>query len=175
MSLRVRLQAADPIRHHHLTAVLAEAGFVLTDDSPDVVLCDADASEAQGAETEAAVVVLTDAAMAADVAGVLPRAVSSCQLAAALRAAAAGLVVRLPGTMPDPGFRSAEEAPPLTPREAEVLALIGEGLSNKAIARRLGISVHTVKFHLEALFQKIGAASRAEAAIKGLRRGIIEF
>ena len=47
-------------------------------------------------------------------------------------------------------------------------------MSNKAVARRLGISVHTVKFHLEALFAKLEATSRAEAVAKGLRGGVIE-
>ena len=63
----------------------------------------------------------------------------------------------------------------LTPREREILGLISEGLSNKAMARRLGISVHTVKFHLEALFTKLDATSRAEAVTKGLRGGVIEL
>ncbi len=46
-------------------------------------------------------------------------------------------------------------------------------MSNKTVARRLGISAHTVKFHLEAVFAKLGATSRAEAVAKGLRRGLI--
>ena len=48
-------------------------------------------------------------------------------------------------------------------------------MSNKAIARKLGISAHTVKFHLEAVFDKLEAASRAEAVAKGLRRGLINL
>jgi len=48
-------------------------------------------------------------------------------------------------------------------------------LSNKATARRLGISPHTVKFHIESLFKKLGAASRAEAVAKGLKRQIVEI
>jgi DNA-binding NarL/FixJ family response regulator len=69
-----------------------------------------------------------------------------------------------------------EEAPPLlTPREAEILTLVGHGMSNKGVARALGISVHTVKFHLEALFVKLEATSRAEAVAKGLRGGVIEL
>jgi DNA-binding CsgD family transcriptional regulator len=63
--------------------------------------------------------------------------------------------------------------PLLTPRELEILACLGEGMSNKAVARRLGISAHTVKFHLEAVFTKLGVTSRAEAVAKGLRRGLI--
>jgi DNA-binding NarL/FixJ family response regulator len=56
----------------------------------------------------------------------------------------------------------------LTPREIEVLSAIAYGLSNKAIARRLNISLHTVKFHIESLLRKLGAHSRAEAVAKGL-------
>ena len=97
---------------------------------------------------------------------------------AALRAVAAGLLVRVPGGLPADGFRSvADEDPPplLTPRETEILTLVGQGMSNKAAARQLGISVHTVKFHLEALFAKLEATSRAEAVAKGLRGGAIEL
>jgi DNA-binding CsgD family transcriptional regulator len=64
-----------------------------------------------------------------------------------------------------------EPAPPhLTPRETEVLALISDGLSNKEIARRLEISLHTVKFHIESLLRKLGARTRAEAVAKSLAR-----
>jgi two-component system nitrate/nitrite response regulator NarL len=107
---------------------------------------------------------------------VLPRAAGAAQVDAALRAAAAGLLVRardLPA-----GFAAADEPPAqtlLTPREIEILTAIGEGMSNKAAARALGISAHTVKFHLEAVFAKLGAANRAEAVAKGLRRRLIEI
>jgi DNA-binding CsgD family transcriptional regulator len=63
----------------------------------------------------------------------------------------------------------------LTPREIEVLAAIGDGLSNKEVARRLGISPHTVKFHVKALFEKLDVTSRAEAVHKGLKRGLIDL
>jgi DNA-binding NarL/FixJ family response regulator len=61
----------------------------------------------------------------------------------------------------------------MTAREREVLALLGEGLGNRAIAERLGISVHTVKFHLAAIFGKLGAATRAEAVRQAFRRGLL--
>jgi DNA-binding CsgD family transcriptional regulator len=57
----------------------------------------------------------------------------------------------------------------LTPREADVLALIAEGASNKAIARRLEISVHTVKFHIASLLDKLDVHGRAEAVAQGAR------
>jgi DNA-binding CsgD family transcriptional regulator len=102
---------------------------------------------------------------------VLPAAVRAPALDAALRAVAAGLIVRAP-IAPD-GF--APVRPLLTPRELEILSCLGDGQSNKAVARRLGISQHTVKFHLEAVFAKLGANSRAEAVAKGLRSGLIEI
>jgi two-component system, NarL family, nitrate/nitrite response regulator NarL len=175
MSLRVRLLAPDPIRRRGLTAMVEQAGFSVTDDAPDVLLCDLAAGAAPPAELDAPALVLTDSAAPAQVAGVLPRSASPAQLDAGLRAVAAGLLVRPQGALPAPGFRSAEDAPSLTAREAEILVLVGQGLSNKGIARRLGISVHTVKFHLEALFEKVGATSRAEAVVLGLRHGVIEL
>jgi DNA-binding NarL/FixJ family response regulator len=60
----------------------------------------------------------------------------------------------------------------LTPRELEVLAAIGDGLTNKAIARRLDISLHTVKFHVESLFRKLGARTRTEALAKASERRV---
>jgi DNA-binding NarL/FixJ family response regulator len=60
----------------------------------------------------------------------------------------------------------------LTPRELEVLSAIGEGLTNKAIARRLDISLHTVKFHVESLFRKLGARTRIEALAKAAERRV---
>jgi len=62
---------------------------------------------------------------------------------------------------------------PLTVRETEVLGLVAEGLSNKAIAARLGISDQTVKFHVAAICGKLGAANRTEAARIGIERGLV--
>ena len=64
---------------------------------------------------------------------------------------------------------------PLTSRELEVLAPLADGLSNKAIAARLGISDETVKFHLSAIFGKLGASNRTDAVRQALRRGIVEL
>jgi len=58
----------------------------------------------------------------------------------------------------------------LTPRELEVLAALAEGMTNKAIARRLDISLHTVKFHVESVFRKLGARTRTEAVAKASER-----
>ncbi len=175
--LRILLRADDAVRRHGLAAMLEAAGHSLVTDTPDVILCDLARDAEPPAEAEAPVVVLTDHATPTDPAGVLPRAVSAAQLDPALRAVAAGLLVRVSGGTPRDGFAAATDdaSPLLTPREAEILTLVGQGMSNKAVARALGISVHTVKFHLEALFAKLEATSRAEAVAKGLRGGVIEL
>ena len=111
-----------------------------------------------------------------DFAGWLPPDATPEQIDAALRAVAAGLIVRGPSPQSRTFGPLAEEAwPVLTPREIEVLAALRDGLSNKEAARRLAISPHTVKFHIESLFKKLGAASRAEAVVKGLKRQIVEI
>jgi len=61
----------------------------------------------------------------------------------------------------------------LTPREREILTLLGDGLVNKKIGVRLGISEHTVKTHLAAIYEKLEASNRAEAVATGLRMGLI--
>ena len=63
----------------------------------------------------------------------------------------------------------------LTPRELEVLTLLAEGMSNKAIAHRLGISVHTAKFHVGALIDKFDAVGRTDAVAHAARRGVIQL
>ena len=68
-----------------------------------------------------------------------------------------------------------EQDTALTPREIQVLSLLAEGASNKSIARRLGISVHTVKFHVAALLDKFEAGGRTDAVAHALRLGVIEL
>ncbi len=62
---------------------------------------------------------------------------------------------------------------PLTRREMQVLELLADGMSNKGIAARLGISDETVKFHLVAIFGKLGASNRTDAVRLALRRGLV--
>jgi two-component system nitrate/nitrite response regulator NarL len=179
--LRVRLHVSDAARRQELTALLEASGHVPVDDAPDVELCDLATGTTAPGEAEAPVIVLTNRPPPGDPpAGILPRENSARQLDLTIRAVAAGLLVRAPGLSRAPGFGAPgfggpDEPPPLTPRETEILTLVGEGMSNKAVARRLGISIHTVKFHLEALFAKLDATSRAEAVAKGLRGGILEI
>ena len=63
----------------------------------------------------------------------------------------------------------------LTPRERDVLALMAEGASNKSIARQLGISVHTAKFHVGSLLEKLDATGRTDAVAHAARRGVIHL
>ena len=88
-----------------------------------------------------------------------------------MRAVAVGLSVTIAEEF-GRGFEAVHEEVEhtlLTPREVEVLTAVSNGLTNKEIARELGISRHTVKFHLESLMRKLGASSRAEAVSKSLR------
>jgi DNA-binding CsgD family transcriptional regulator len=63
----------------------------------------------------------------------------------------------------------------LTPREAQVLALLAEGASNKLIARRLGISAHTAKYHVASLLEKLDAVSRTDAVAHAARIGVLHL
>jgi len=176
-------------------ALLAESERV----APDVVLVDHKGEDddfvptllalGEGAALPPAAVVLTDnpaalwAAVAARsaVRAVLPREASAEAIAAAVGGAAAGLIV-LPASVVE-ALASPQPAPvaatgatgvsPLTPREIEILGMLAEGLGNKIVARRLGISDHTVKFHVGSIMSKLGAGSRTEAVTVGIRRGLI--
>lgn len=82
-----------------------------------------------------------------------------------------------PGAEASATARPARREPPgetvLTNRERQILALLADGLGNKQIATRLGISPNTVKTHLELLFEKLGVSSRAEAVATGVKRGLL--
>ena len=168
--LRVAVVGSDAKVRSWLATLVARSGHEVVEltAAPDAILTD-------GAIDSSAPAVAIGA-IDGDIAGRLPADPTAGQIDAALRAVAAGLTVRGP-TPQYRGFGSfAEDGwPVLTPREIEVLAALSEGLSNKAAARRLGISPHTVKFHIESLFKKLGAASRAEAVVKGLKRQIVEI
>jgi len=112
-------------------------------------------------------------ALRAGVLGVLSRSADGERVLTALRAISAGIAVFEPAFLRSlVSARSAPaEALTLTPREAEVLALIAEGKSNKLIAERLHISEHTAKFHVNAILNKLGAETRTEAVVIAARRG----
>lgn len=153
-------------RRARLAQLVQAAGHLLVDPShAQVFLC-----EGEIALTRAPSVMLGRSDQAH--AGQLSQEATAEQIDAALRAVAAGLIVRQSRSAP----RAFEELPDhiaselLTPRELDVLTAISEGMSNKAVARKLGISLHTVKFHVESLFRKLGARTRAEAVTRGLER-----
>ena len=86
---------------------------------------------------------------------------------------AADAVIVSPGAAPPADAEPVDAG--LTPREIEVLALLAEGASNKLIASRLGISVHTAKFHVGSLIDKLDAIGRTDAIAHALRQGIIHL
>src|SRR5712691_6384605 len=111
---------------------------------------------------------------------ILPREAGSEEIAAAIQAAHRGLVLLDPAIAQQIIERvgsPATQIPPsyenLTPRENEVLAMLAEGLANRAIAYRLGVSDHTIKFHISSILDKLGASTRTEAVTLGLRMGLI--
>lgn len=109
--------------------------------------------------------------------GLLLQNTDSETLAIGLTAVARGLMVLPPdlASAALPGIVHSIAAPTetLTAREQEVLSLVAEGLPNKIIAARLGISEHTVKFHVNAVMTKLGAQSRTEAVVMATRLGLI--
>ena len=110
--------------------------------------------------------------------GLVPPDAPSEELGAAVVAAAQGLTV-LPKALAEQLLAepaAAEElSEPPTAREREVLGLLGQGLSNKMIARELHISEHTVKFHISSLYAKLGVSNRAEAVSRAARHGLISL
>jgi len=167
--LRVAIYTPDLPRHTALSRLVVEAGHIVVNDlnMADVVLADGD----DLASIEGRLVV-TLGGIDHHYPGVLPSGATARQIDAALRAVAVGLIVRSPGSE-NTGFDSTPESDTrtlLTPRELEVLSAIAIGDTNKAIARRLNISLHTVKFHVESLFRKLGARTRTEAVAKASER-----
>ena len=162
---------------------------------PDVLLIDlgpergAESLQDWGAAALPGMVILTDdarRALDADALrqggrAVLPRHASAREIIAAIESAANGLVAIHPDSLEalQPAPITAERTGPataqrtLTARETEVLAMIADGLGNKIIAARLGISTHTVKFHIASIFAKLNAGSRTEAVTIGLRQGLL--
>jgi DNA-binding NarL/FixJ family response regulator len=170
-----------------LTRLLAQTRIAL-------VLADAPTAEQLRGWTrryrETAFVAIVDAAeigaldlLRAGARALLARGAEETDIAATLAAVRGGLCVLPPGllqapTTPVPIEGATARTPataetPLTPRELEVLAALADGLSNKAIARRLDISVHTAKFHVGSILAKLDADSRTEAVAKAAQRGLV--
>jgi two-component system, NarL family, response regulator YdfI len=121
-----------------------------------------------------------EAALRAGVRSILPINSTESEIIAAVEAIACGLIVLHSETIESvfslkASVQEKETAPvqALTPREIEVLQMLGSGLANKAIAKRLNISDHTVKFHVSSIFQKLSVSTRTEAVTVGVRLGLI--
>ena len=139
-----------------------------------------------GAEGELAVLALSqEARLARDLEqlplrawGLLSLDATADELAAGLRALAQGLWVADPslaraGLRPLFSIQDGEQpsGEPLTERESQVLQLLARGLANKQIAASLGISEHTVKFHVSSIYTRLGVSNRAEAVRRGIQQG----
>jgi DNA-binding NarL/FixJ family response regulator len=197
--VRVLVVGDDPLARGGLAALLGrrdelalvgeapadEAAARIATAGPDAVLWDlgleGGGGDALGGVAGAPVVALAATephaaeALRAGARAVLLRGATGAALAGALVATARGLVVLEPTLAGD--WLRPPDAPAdsrgLTAREREVLALLGEGLSNKTIAARLGISEHTAKFHVNAILGKLGVDRRAEAIVKAARLGLV--
>jgi two-component system, NarL family, nitrate/nitrite response regulator NarL len=196
--LKLLIVAENPLARMGLAALLAHqdgltiagqtsGGASLSDEldlyQPDVIAWDWGWGSAPDLPPDVPVVALlkdTQQALdawAAGARGLLLGSTDADSLAAALIAAGQGLAVM------EPGLTSAFSAldlrqkdaavDTLTPREREVLQLLAEGLPNKSIARRLSITDHTVKFHVNAIMSKLGVQSRTEAVVRATRLGLI--
>lgn len=198
----VAIFSIDPILRRNLEQLPHDdPAFALVGDHPssvpellnqhriDVLLADAPTrellAEYRGRHDQVALVVLLDGAdpedgvraLKAGARAVLHRSSSRSEIIAAIKAITSGLVVLPPELL----ATLLHEAPPaddvlkaqLTRRELEVLAAMADGASNKAIARQLGISFHTAKFHVAAILAKLDADSRTEAVAKAAQAGLV--
>jgi two-component system, NarL family, response regulator YdfI len=191
------LLATDPTAQVIGSLSVKDALAQFEDLQPDIVLLDLEspAEESVPVAVEVAevvspvLVVLTDNpekllpvdAVRSGVRAILPRVAKAEEIFAAIQATMAGLVVLHPDAIGSvmaladsgepPGLEVSDQI--LTPREIEVLRMIAEGLANKEIASKLGISDHTAKFHTSSIFAKLGASNRAEAVTLGIRQGLI--
>ncbi len=153
-------------------------------DEPNVPALDALTAQRYSDSPRAAVVLSDEPAMASQLAraglrgwAILARDADADQLDLAVRTAESGMVLLdLPvatTSLTAPAPVAVQNMEPLTARELQVLQLVAQGLPNKGIARRLGISENTAKFHVASLCGKLGASSRTEAVTLAARRGLI--
>ncbi|MGP8159709.1 MAG: response regulator transcription factor [Candidatus Dormibacteria bacterium] len=172
---------------------LAEARRRLEEVEVDVILLDQRLPDGQGTHAAAelrairpgAKVVLVTAAMepsvlnealAAGCAGFVTKGDSIDALAAAVRAAASGATPVSPAMLnrlTNPDVNGSALTEPLTPRETAVLLFLADGMSNEEIAKRLFISIHTLRNHIQSIISKLGAHSKLEAVSIAIREGLI--
>ena len=180
--IRVHVVAASAVARAGLEALLQENSEIESvphSSEADVIVRDG-FEEPPGDGPAVPMVVLTDGASMPDAfrsgaRAVLQRNASPGQIIAAVYAAAAGLVAVAAedraAVFPQTHVEQVND--PLTPRETEVLEMLAEGLSNKEIAYRLGISEHTAKFHVNSILAKLNAGTRTEAVMRGIRLGLV--
>jgi DNA-binding NarL/FixJ family response regulator len=171
--LRVAVLAADADRRAALTRMVGELGHVVVRELNDAIVVLADGVLPSTPLPTVAIGRDTSVHHANE----LPHDASPEQIDAALRAVAVGLSVSVVEREPALGFRALDEGEEpilLTPRETQVLGAVADGSTNKEIARDFGISLHTVKFHLESVMRKLNASSRAEAVSKSMRLRLLE-
>lgn len=198
--IKVALLTDDPLLRTGLSSLLGELGSieVVEPDVAEVALWDAgvDASktltrlpELRNLPMPAVAVVGEPAhvapALAAGARGVVLRDQVGPGIHAALAAVRSGLTVMdtalaeslVPSAPARPATTTAGKGRggELTERERQVVQLLTEGLSNKLIADRLGISDHTAKFHVNGVMMKLGASTRTEAVVEAMRRGLIRL
>ncbi len=201
--IRVLLAAASTVRRAGLETLVQKASLLQLAGSlhnvlavaqyaaqlqPDVVLLDLENETPARESAMFPVVALIDEpsadwtalALRSGVKAILPRDSGMEEILAAIQAAHSGLVLldadvtqNLASRIPAASAQPAAALDDLTPREIEVLRMLAEGLGNREMAARLGISDHTVKFHISSILDKLGAATRTEAVTMGIRMGII--
>ena len=199
--IRVLLASTSAVRRAGLEALLGRSPEVklvgsvqglktieqrARDAEADVVVIDLDTDAELPQVTTAPAVVLTDdapvgwsaAAVRAGARAILARDPGAEEISAAIHAVYGGFVLLEPEAALEMAraVRSAperESGEELTARELEVLRLMGEGYLNREMAARMGISEHTVKFHVSSILNKLGAETRTEAVSLGIRMGMI--
>jgi two-component system, NarL family, nitrate/nitrite response regulator NarL len=197
--IKVALLTDDPLLRAGLSSLLAQVGSidVVDRDAAEVALWDAgiDAEKALARLAEIRLLPLPVVAVIGDQAQVSPALAAGARgvvlrdqvgpgIQAALAAVRSGLTVvdsalaehLLPTSTPAlPIATTPHGGKGLTERERQVVQLLSEGLSNKLIADRLGISDHTAKFHVNGVMMKLGASTRTEAVVEAMRRGLIRL
>ena len=188
--IRVLLDVSSPALRAGLRALLSSDGTIkivndsLEDDlEADVVITSASlasfADHGPADSPSAALLLLSDDPLdvralrrSSRAWGVLPTDATPDELSAAVQALAQGLIVGTSSLLFERVSGPVSQGP-LTDRESEVLGLLSKGLANKQIAAALGISEHTVKFHVSSIYQKLNVTNRTEAVREGLRGGWI--
>ena len=194
--IKVALLTDDPLLRAGLSSLLSQNGDItVVEKDAEVALWDAgiDATRMMSRLGELRALPMPTVAVVGDAAHVAPALAAGARgvvlrdqvgpgIHAALAAVRSGLTVldtslaaslvpATPVAAPTPGKGRGE----LTERERQVVQLLSEGLSNKLVADRLGISDHTAKFHVNGVMMKLGASTRTEAVVEAMRRGLVKL